>query len=119
MKDWNMIHKIKSLFDNGNGLSRRQIAVQLNLSRRTVNKYLSMTEDELTACFADRSREKQLDPYKDYILHLLETWPDLSAQKIYQKLTKHQPALKTSTRSVRRYVENLKATHSLSQKRYY
>ncbi len=114
-----MIHKIKSLFDNGNGLSRRQIAVQLNLSRRTVNKYLSMTEGELTACFADRSREKQLDPYKDYILHLLETWPDLSAQKIYQKLTKHQPALKTSTRSVRRYVENLKATHSLSQKRYY
>jgi len=119
MKDWNMIHKIKSLFDNGNGLSRRRIAAQLKISRRTVNKYLSMTEDEIAAHLTDRSREKQLDPYKDYILHLLETWPDLSAQKIYQKLTKRQPELETSTRSVRRYVEALKETHTLSQKRYY
>ena len=55
MKDWNMIHKIKSLFDNGNGLSRRQIAAQLKISRRTVNKYLSMTEDEITALYEYRS----------------------------------------------------------------
>ncbi len=62
-----MIHKIKSLFDNGNGLSRRKIAEQLDISRRTANKYLSMNEDEITAYLADRSREKQLDPYKDYL----------------------------------------------------
>lgn len=114
-----MIHKIKSLFDKGNGLSRRRIAAQLKISRRTVNKYLSMTEDEITAHLSDRSREKQLDPYKEYILHLLQSWPDLSAQKIYQKLTKRQPDIETSTRSVRRYVEALKETHTLSQKRYY
>ena len=30
MKDWNMIHKIKSLFDNGNGLSRRKIPIDAN-----------------------------------------------------------------------------------------
>jgi len=114
-----MIHKIKSLFDNGNGLSRRKIAEHLKISRGTVNKYLSMTEDEITAHLTDHSREKQLDLYKDYILHLLNTWPDLSAQKIYQKLTKRQPALETSTRSVRRYVETLKQTHTISQKRYY
>ena len=89
-----MIHKIKSLFDKGNGLSRRRIAAQLKISRRTVNKYLSMTEDEITAHLTDRSREKQLDPYKEYILHLLQTWPDLSAQKIYQKLTKRQQTLR-------------------------
>lgn len=114
-----MIHKIKSLFDNGNGLSRRKIAEQLKISRGTVNKYLSMTEDEIATHLTDRSRDKQLDPYKDYILHLLQTWPDLSAQKIYQKLTIRQPELVTSTRSVRRFVENLKETHTLSQKRYY
>ena len=62
-----MIHKIKSLFDKGNGLSRRRIAAQLKISRRTVNKYLSMTEDEITAHLTDRSREKQLDPYKEYM----------------------------------------------------
>jgi transposase len=108
MKDWNMIHKIKSLFDNGNGLSRRKIAEQLKISRGTVNKYLSMTEDEIATHLTDRSRDKQLDPYKDYILDLLQTWPDLSAQKIYQKLTIRQPELVTSTRSVRRYVEPIK-----------
>lgn len=119
MKDWNMIHKIKSLFDNGNGLSRRKIAEQLKISRGTVKKYLSMTEDEIATHLTDRNRDKQLDPYKDYILHLLQTWPDLSAQKVYQKLTIRQPELVTSTRSVRRYVESLKETHTLSQKRYY
>ena len=114
-----MIHKIKSLFDNGNGLSRRKIAEQLDISRRTVNKYLSMNEDEITAYLADRSREKQLDPCKDYLLHLHNIWPDLSARKIYQKLLQCQPGLVKSSRSVRRYVETLKATHTLSQKRYY
>ncbi len=78
-----------------------------------------MNEDEIAAYLADRSREKQLDPCKDYLLHLLNTWPDLSARKIYQKLLQHQPDMVTCSRSVRRYVETLKATHMLSQKRYY
>lgn len=44
MKDWLMIHKIKSLYDNGKGMSERKIAKELGVSRNTVSKYLKMPE---------------------------------------------------------------------------
>jgi predicted transcriptional regulator len=47
MKEWIVIHKIKSLYDNGNGLTERQIAKELGLSRNTVSKYLHMPETEM------------------------------------------------------------------------
>ena len=31
MKEWIVIHKIKSLYDNGNGLTERKIAKELGL----------------------------------------------------------------------------------------
>ncbi|MRJ41319.1 MULTISPECIES: helix-turn-helix domain-containing protein, partial [unclassified Idiomarina] len=37
-----MIHKIKSMYDNGQGLSIRAISRELNISRNTVKKYLAM-----------------------------------------------------------------------------
>jgi DNA-binding transcriptional regulator LsrR (DeoR family) len=43
MKEWIVIHKIKSLYDNGNGLTERQIATELGLSRNTVSKYPDCT----------------------------------------------------------------------------
>ena len=39
-----MIHKIKALYDQGNGLTIRAIARQLGISRNTVRKYLRMDE---------------------------------------------------------------------------
>jgi predicted transcriptional regulator len=44
MKEWNVIHKIKSLYDNGNGLTVHKIAKELGLSRNTVSKYLHKPE---------------------------------------------------------------------------
>ena len=39
-----MIHKIKSLYDEGKGLSIRAIARELGISRNTVKKYLRQDE---------------------------------------------------------------------------
>jgi len=47
MKRWDMIHKIKMLHDNGNGLSMRQIRDELGISRNTVKKYLKMDEEAI------------------------------------------------------------------------
>jgi predicted transcriptional regulator len=47
MKGWIVIHKIKSLYDNGNGLTERKIAKGLGLSRNTVSKYLHLPETEI------------------------------------------------------------------------
>ncbi len=42
-----MIHKIKSMYDEGKGYSKKQIARELSISRKTVKKYLTMEEEEI------------------------------------------------------------------------
>ena len=81
-----MIHKIKSLYDNGNGLGKKVVARELGISIHTVRKYLDMDETALSAYLGNTYRQKKLDDYRDYIVHLLETFPLLSAVKIQRKL---------------------------------
>ncbi len=119
MKRWNMLHKIKALHDEGAGLSIRAIARQLNISRNTVRKYLAMPEERIMACQGATERRKLLDLHRDYIRHLMEAFPGLSAVKIHCKLKQKYPELTVSQRTVRRYVAKLKQTATLKQKRYY
>src|SRR5574337_1331311 len=86
MKDWDMIHKIKALHDGGSGLSIRAISQQLELSRNTVRKYLRQDEAAIQAAQEHRERVKKLDVHRDYIVHLLRTWPGLSSIKVARKL---------------------------------
>lgn len=114
-----MIHKIKSLYDDGNGLSKKAIARQLKISINTVRKYLTMDEAAISRYMDDTARHKQLDDYREYIVHLLETFPQLSAVKIQRKLLAKYPDLSVSSRTVRRYVRRLKQTIVSKQLRYY
>ena len=114
-----MIHKVKALYNNGQGLSQREIAKELGLSRNTVRKYLGLDETSLTKLQNDTSREKTLDDYREYIIHLLQTYPNLSAVKILRKLKVKVSDLSISDRTVRRYVEKLKDTITVKQARYY
>jgi len=97
-----MIHKIKALYDNGEGLSKRAIARKLGLFRNTVKKYLEMGEAEIANQQADRSRAKKLDAHREYIVHLLQEFPGLSAVKVLRKLKEKHPSLGISDRSARR-----------------
>ena len=114
-----MIHKIKALYDNGNGSSVRSIAKELGISRNTVRKYLRMDEAAITKMQQERSRHKILDDYRDYIIHLLQTYPRLSAVKVLRKLEEKVGTLDISGRSVRRYIQSLKETVAVKQRRYY
>jgi len=119
MKDWNMIHKVKALYDDGNGLSIQKIVKQLGVSRNTVRKYLRMTPEEIQQRQESADRQKRLDIHKIYITHLLVTFPELSAQKVIQKLEQKVGKLPVSARSVRRYVEALRKLVPVAQERYY
>lgn len=119
MKRWNMIHKIKSLYDNGNGLSENQIAMELGISRNTVRKYIKMPESDIAKQKADTDRAKKLDEYRIFIIHLLETYPGLSAVKVLRKLKAKVELLDVSERSVRRYIQGLKNERCFKQPRYY
>lgn len=114
-----MIHKIKSLYDNGNGLTERKIAKELGLSRNTVSKYLHMPETEMADQLDDMSRAKKLDVYRAYIIQLLQTYPGLSAVKVMRKLKAKIDSLAVSDRSMRRYIQALKDEISFKQPRYY
>jgi len=119
MKGWIMIHKVKALYDNGNGLSVRKIAQELGMSRNTVSKYLKMDESEILKRQSEKDRDKKLDEYRSYIIHLLQSYPGLSAVKILRKLRGKIELLDISDRSVRRYIESLKGEISVKQARYY
>ena len=119
MKGWIVIHKIKSLYDNGNGLTERKIAKELSLSRNTVSKYLHMPETEVARQLDEMARTKKLDAYRIYIIQLLQTYPSLSAVKVMRKLKEKVDALAVSDRSVRRYIQALKDEISFKQPRYY
>ena len=114
-----MIHKIKALYDDGNGCSIREITRELNLSRNTVRKYLRMDEAEISANQENRERHKILDEYRDYIIHLLKSYPRLSSNKILKKLHDKSGDIKVSNRTVRRYINSLKETMPVKQSRYY
>jgi len=114
-----MIHKIKSLYDNGNGLSMRAIARKLGLSRNTVRKHLKLDTQAIAEKQGDSGRDKRLEPYRDYLVHLLQTYPRLSAVKVLRKLKEKMGEVSVAERTVRRYVHELKKTVATRQKRYY
>ena len=88
-----MIHKIKALHNEGAGLSIRSIARELGISRNTVRKYLRMDEAAIGEEQERRTRHKQLDDYRDYIVTLLEQFTNLSAVKVLRKLKERHPEL--------------------------
>ena len=119
MKRWKVIHKIKALYDDGNGYTASAIAKELGISRATVNKYLKMDEKDINEHIQSHVRVKLLTPYKDYIVHLLQKYPRLSAEKVKNKLIAKGIENKISDRTFRRYIKDLKSKVAIKQQRYY
>ena len=114
-----MIHKIKALYDNGLGLSIRQIAKELNVSRNTVSKYINLDTIQIASRLENTERTKQLDEYNIYIKHQLKHASGLSAAKLKIRLENKFGPLNLSDRTLRRYVAKIKRTIKVAQPRYY
>lgn len=119
MKRWIMIHKIKALYDDGNGLSHRAIAKELGLSRNTVKKYLQMNVSEIEKRHNSRNRKKDLDRYERELITLLQKYPRLSSLKARRKLGEQNIEIHVKERRFCAYIKALKTGLVLKQKRYY
>jgi hypothetical protein len=65
----------------------QRIADKLSLNFRTVKKFLNMTEDEYDQFVETKwAKERQLDPYKDFIINYLQKYEDTPAAVMHDKL---------------------------------
>jgi transposase len=64
-------------------LSRREIARQLHVCRRTIRKYLN---NPLAKAAVPKPRASKLDPFKPVIRELLDQWPRASSVVIGQRI---------------------------------
>jgi transposase len=119
LKEWVVIHKIKALHDQGRGLSVRAISRELGIARNTVRKYLKMDEVAIGQVQEDPARTKRLDAHRDFLIHQLKAYPQLSAVKLARRLREAVGELPASDRSLRRYVRALKEQVASGQFRYY
>lgn len=76
------IQKLKAL-----GYKKQRAARQLKVDTKTVRKYWNMTEDDYVSYLIEtKERSKIMDPYHDYVLDKLKTYPEISSAIIYDNL---------------------------------
>lgn len=95
------IHKLSQL-----GFSKSRIAAYLVLDRRTVSKYLQMSEQDYEAHLVSLDeRDKILSPYEDFVKQKLLAYPDTSAAQISDWLREQYTDLpEVTSRSVYNFV---------------
>ena len=72
------------------GLKLAQISRKLGLDRRTIKKYINMSEEEyLDFIHNQTSREKLLVPYEEFVKTKLESCPEASAAQVHDWLKEH------------------------------
>jgi transposase len=87
------------------GYSIRKCAREVDMDRKTVRKYWNMRQDEYVKYMAKCcERTKILDPYKNEITNLLETWPNITSAIIHDRLRENHEEFTPSYRSVSMYV---------------
>lgn len=89
MKDEQTDNKVVTLY--GMGWSVRRIARELRISRRRVDRILASKRVLRDTTPDARIRQKKprsskLDPYKEYISDLLERYPDITGQRVFEHL---------------------------------
>lgn len=108
-----MYHQIQQMSRNGWKITR--IADFLVMNRRTVKKYLMMTEDEFLGYqqFVG-NRTRGLDPYEGFVKIKLETFPDTSAAQMHDWLKEHYDHFpEVSSKTVYNFVMRVRQQHNI------
>jgi transposase len=89
------------------GLKRRAIARRLHCCTKTVAKALAMVTPPLPAPQADE-QESVLDPYRAQIDALVAKYPDLSAVRVLEEISRGEQGYRGSVYPVRRYLRRVR-----------
>jgi transposase len=104
------VHKMKR-----DGFSNSKISRELVMSRHTIRRYLSMSEEEYKL-FVEKqgNRKKELHLYKDFVKAKLEKYPDTSAAQMHDWLKEHYSAFPdVSPKTVYNFVMWLRQKHGI------
>jgi len=103
------IQKLKKL-----GYKKQRVARQLGIDTKTVRKYWDMTDDDYVSYYLEtKERTKLMDPYRDYVLMKLKTYPEITSAIIYDNLREDFEGFMPSYRTVRLYVFNLRENEGI------
>jgi transposase len=108
-----MYQQIRQL--SAEGYSITKISAITSLNRRTIKKYLGMTEKEFEAFQESLSdRKKQLLPYEGFVREKLELYRDTSAAQMHDWLKEHFASFpKVNPKTVFNFVHWIRARYNL------
>lgn len=85
---WIMYHEVHRMHREGYSISK--INDLLGLHRKTIRKYLAMSEAEYEALLISQSeRRKELDSYEEFVRERLRLFPETSAAQMHDWLKEH------------------------------
>ncbi len=105
MKGYSVYNAIKQLKDQG--FKKAQAARQLDINRRTVDRYWNMSVEDYEAMKSDVRRKQALDEYHKVILNWLTEYPSISSAQVCDWLKEYYGE-NFSERTVSRYVKELR-----------
>jgi len=115
-----MYNQVKALASNG--YSKRAIAKQLKINRRTVSKLINLDISSASDYFKKGAyRSSGFDIARDFIESKLNNYPDIRSSNLYHQVLKRYPEITLKERSFRHYVSKLKSFLNLPSipKRYF
>lgn len=109
-----MFHDVQRL--RKQSLSQRKTSEALNVNRRTVKRYESMTAEAFEAFIqAGASKPKLLDPYQEFIITRLQDAPAASAAQVHDWLKECHPGFpEVSPKTVYNYVMDIRQKYCIS-----
>ena len=116
MKGYSVYNAIQQLKDQG--FKKAAVARQLEINRRTVNRYWDMSVDEYEAMKSEVRRKQALDEYQQTILGWLNKYPSMSSAQVCDWLKEYYDAC-FSERTVSRYVKELREEFNIRKEKNY
>ena len=110
-----MWYKVRELMERG--FNKTQISLELEIHRKTVRKYLCMSEEEFFGWLKHpKTLPKKLNAYYDYVHSLLDKHPYLSAAQVEDRLKEEYPHLPVvHSKTVYNFVQNIRYEHGIKK----